>query len=66
MGNLELYPWANAPFLWIRFGKRPLDSTELDAPAETRFDNYMANRIATVHALGSTWIVGLTMILAGL
>jgi hypothetical protein len=47
---------SNGRLLWVRFGKRPEDANELEK-AEDRFDNYMANRMAWVHSLGSTWFL---------
>jgi len=50
------YPWATGRLLWRRFGNRPWDARKSGTDAEARFDHYLANRVAWVHALGSTWI----------
>jgi len=52
--SLCAYPASNGRLLWTRFGLRPTDSAE---GAEARFHNYMANRMAWIHSLGSLWIV---------
>ena len=59
------YPWPNGRLLWPRFGLRPADHTPIGEQAETRFTNYMASRMAAIHALGCTWIVGLLMFAIG-
>lgn len=69
----KCYPAANGRLMWIRFGARPSDSTRLGEHgeegfgerAENRFDNYMASRMASVHALSCTWIVGGVVLLIG-
>lgn len=60
------YPRANATFMWTRFGMRLQDSTELGERAENRFNSYMASRMAAVHGLGSTWIVGIIIFVIGI
>jgi len=62
----EWFPRATATFMWIRFGMRPQDSTELGERAESRFNTYMAIRMGAVHALGSTWIIGLVIFVVGM
>lgn len=59
------YTRANAPLLWIRFGRRPQDNTPKGERAEDRFDRYMASRMAWVHALGSTWLIGVIFYVIG-
>ncbi len=60
------YSVANGRLLWTRFGKRPFDPEEAGERAETRFDNYMASRMAWIHSIGSTWLLGLVMAVIGL
>lgn len=57
----EWYPSASARELWHRFGVMPRNAES----AEGRFSLYLINRWAWVHALGSTWLVGLILYLAG-
>lgn len=63
--KFKSYQEANAELLWRRFGQRPQDGTESGERAETRFDNYMASRMASIHALGATCLVGIVILLLG-
>ena len=55
------YITANARFIPIRFGLRPKDESEHGERSEDRYSRYMAGRMAWVHALGSTWMIGATI-----
>ncbi|PKB78758.1 MAG: hypothetical protein BZY88_16810 [SAR202 cluster bacterium Io17-Chloro-G9] len=60
-GENRFYPKATGRLMWTRFGQRPTDATEPGERAETRFERYLANRTAALHALGTTWMNGLIL-----
>ncbi len=49
--------------LWRRFGERPSDAHQ--AENEDRFGQYLTSRWAAVHALSSTWIIGIVLYFVG-
>lgn len=49
--------------VWRRFGERSSDAHQ--AENEDRFGQYLASRWAAVHALSSTWIVGIVLYFVG-
>jgi hypothetical protein len=46
-------------------GMRPYDGSCPGERAEDRYDSYMRNRMAAVHALGSTLLVGVVVLVMG-
>ena len=50
------YPWATGGAMWERFGQR-----QTTGEAELKFDRYLVSRWAAVHALGSSWVLAVSL-----